>query len=79
MDITKQRNLPQKVPFTIPEIGYLRLPQVLRLIPIGKSTLWAWVAAGKFPKPVKLGPRTSVWRVGDVKAFIESTGTLVAA
>ena len=33
----------------------IRLPQVLQILPIGKSTWWAWVASGKAPKGIKLG------------------------
>lgn len=51
--------------------GLLRLPDVLKLFPIGKSTWWAGVKAGRFPKPVKLGPRTTAWRIEDILALIE--------
>lgn len=39
------------------------------LFPFGKSTLWAWVKAGKFPRPYKLGPRITVWTHSDVLSF----------
>lgn len=45
---------------------YLRLPQVLERIPVSKSTWWAGVRDGRFPKPVKLGPRTTAWREEDI-------------
>ena len=64
----------------IPEAGYLRLSQILGkaeadppvppIIPVGKSTWWAGIKAGRFPKPVKLGPRTTAWRVEDIRALI---------
>ena len=50
----------------------LRLKQVLRLCPIGASTWWDGVRSGRFPKPVKLGPRTTAWRASDVLALIDS-------
>lgn len=56
----------------IPSTGFLRLPQVLALVPIGKSSWWEGCKEGRFPKPVKLGPRTTVWRAEDIRAFIES-------
>ncbi|MBP6218861.1 MAG: AlpA family phage regulatory protein [Oligoflexales bacterium] len=69
----------------IPDIGYLRLKQILGnprsnppippLIPIGKSTWWAGIKTGKYPKPMKLGPRTSVWRVEDIRHLIEKFAT----
>jgi len=38
--------------------------------PLGKSTWWAGVEAGRYPAPVKLGPRITAWRVEDVRALI---------
>lgn len=65
----------------ISETGYLRLSQIIGnpkshpptppLIPIGKSSWWAGVKSGKYPQPVKLGPRTTVWRIEDIRELIE--------
>lgn len=54
----------------IPTSGFLRLPQILAIIPISKSAWWEGCRTGRYPKPVKLGPRTTVWRVEDITAFI---------
>ncbi|PNG24677.1 helix-turn-helix transcriptional regulator [Methylocella silvestris] len=57
-----------------PHTGFVRLTSVLGPIgpiPVGRSTWWAGVKSGRFPKPVKLGPRTTVWRVEDIWALIE--------
>jgi predicted DNA-binding transcriptional regulator AlpA len=51
--------------------GFLRLPQVLKLIPVSKSTWWQGVKDGRFPKPVKLGARITAWRAEDIKLLIE--------
>ena len=59
---------------SIPSIGFLRLPQILAIIPISKSAWWEGCRTGRFPKPVKLGPRTTVWRAEEIKAFIDNTG-----
>lgn len=56
----------------IPTTGFLRLPQVLALIPISKSVWWEGCKTGRFPKPVKLGPRTTAWRAEDIAALVES-------
>lgn len=48
----------------------LRIGQVLELVPVGKSTWWAWVASGKAPRPIRLG-RCTCWRYSDVMDFIE--------
>lgn len=50
----------------------LRLNQVLELIPISKSSWWAGCKSGRFPKPIKLGPRTTVWRETDIIAILEN-------
>jgi prophage regulatory protein len=63
----------------LPSIGYVRLSQIIgnpkknlpALIPVSKSTWWAGVASGRFPAGVHLGPRTTAWRVEDVRALIE--------
>lgn len=54
----------------IPAIGFLRLPQILAIFPISKSAWWEGCRTGRYPKPVKLGPRTTVWRAEDITAFI---------
>ena len=66
----------------LPETGFLRLPQIIgspsakpqipALIPVKKSCWWAGVRTGRFPKPVKFGPRVTVWRVEDIRALIAS-------
>ena len=43
------------------------------IIPVSKSSWWAGVAAGRYPKPVKLGPRTTVWSVESIRALIAET------
>jgi prophage regulatory protein len=56
----------------LPETGFVRLPIVLKVFPVSKSTWWAGVKYGRFPQPVKLGPRTTAWRVEDIKQLIAS-------
>lgn len=48
----------------------LRLPQVLKINPISKSAWWQGCKDGRYPKPVKLGPRTTVWKASDISAFM---------
>jgi predicted DNA-binding transcriptional regulator AlpA len=57
-----------------PITGFLRLPSILAPhgpIPVSKSTWWAGVKAGRYPQPVKLGPRITACRVEDIRALIE--------
>ena len=59
---------------SIPSYGFLRLPQVLAIFPISKSAWWEGCKSGRFPKPIKLGPRTTVWRAEDIAALVKSFG-----
>ena len=58
----------------IPVTGFLRLPQVLAIFPISKSSWWEGCRTGRYPKPVKLGPRTTAWRAEDIAALVERLG-----
>ena len=58
--------------YIIPETGFVRLPEVLKVFPVSKSTWWAGVKEDRFPKPVKLGPKITAWRVEDIRALIAS-------
>lgn len=65
----------------LPVTGYVRLQQIIgnpkanppipAIIPVSKSSWWAGVATGKYPKAYKLGPRTTAWKVEEIRAFIE--------
>ena len=58
----------------LPETGFLRLAAIVAPhgpIPVSKSTWWQGVRDGRFPKPVKLGPTTTAWRVEDIRRLIE--------
>ena len=58
----------------IPEIGFLKLAQVLGLIPLGRTSWLNGVKSGKYPKPVKIGARSIAWKVEDIRALVESLG-----
>jgi len=67
----------------LPETGFVRLsniigapkatPPIPPIIPVSKSTWWAGVKSGRFPKGLKIGPRITVWRVEDIRAFIQNS------
>ena len=66
-----RRREDQRLPLA--DSGFLRINQIVGprgLVPVGKSTIWAWIKQGKFPNPIKLGPRTTVWQVADVRAWL---------
>lgn len=67
---------------SFPQVGLLRIWQILgnkrkvffQFIPVSKSTWWAGVKSGKYPKPVKLSARCTCWYVEDIRALLERTG-----
>ena len=55
-----------------PEFGFLRLPQVLAVFPVSKSTWWAGVKSGRYPAPTRsLSRRITAWRIEDIRALCE--------
>jgi prophage regulatory protein len=69
---------------SIPSTGFVRLPQIIGdpkanppiapLIPVSKSSWWAGVKSGIYPQPVKLGARTTAWKVQDIQQLISKLG-----
>jgi len=57
---------------TLPSVGFVRLATVLAIYPVSRSSWWAGIRTGKFPAPVKLGPRTTAWRVEDIRQLVSS-------
>lgn len=63
----------------LPETGYLRLWQIIGdrkknitpLIPVSKTMWYEGIKTGKYPAPKALGPRTSGWRVEEIRALIQ--------
>ncbi len=54
----------------LPTTGFVRLPQVLSHIPVGRSTWWAGVKSGKYPAPIKLGENITAWKAEDIHKLI---------
>ncbi|WP_288939240.1 AlpA family transcriptional regulator [uncultured Roseovarius sp.] len=53
----------------------LRRPDVERITGLSRSTLYAMMAEGEFPKPIRLGKRAVGWREADIAAWLESRTT----
>ena len=59
---------------TLPETGFVRLPAVLAVYPVSKTTWWQGVRAGRYPAGVKLSEKTTAWRAEDIRSLIQSAG-----
>lgn len=76
------RRLESKMSETKKARHYVRLRQLIGnpravppytgLLPISAATVWRMVATGEFPQPMKLGPRTTVWSMEDIEAWLKA-------
>lgn len=60
-----------------PDECYLRIWQIIGgkgyrpIIPVSKTSWWRGVKEERYPHPIKLGKRTTVWRERDILALIK--------
>ena len=78
-----KHNLPSTGFLKLPQIigqkeepgKYKRDREVIPAIfPVSRSKWLSGVKSGKYPQPVKLGPRSIAWRVEDIRALIDELG-----
>ena len=75
MKVSSPNFVKEQIKADLPLSGFVRLVSILAPqgpIPVGRSTWWAGVKTGRFSKPVKLGPRTTAWKVEDIRKLIET-------
>jgi prophage regulatory protein len=63
----------QITPTTLPVTGFVRLRDIIGPggpIPVSKSSWWKGIQEGRYPRPVRLGPRMVGWRIADIHALI---------
>lgn len=58
-----QQNIPQQ---------FYRLPHLKQRLGVSGSSIWAWVKAGKFPKPIKLSENVTAWDRASIEAWEQS-------
>lgn len=66
----------------IPADGWMRISQIIGdpsrgippIVPVSRSGWYAGIREGKFPAPVKLGPRVSAWKASDIRALVVKLG-----
>jgi prophage regulatory protein len=69
-----QRTRPESSPTRSEAIVpvFLRLPTVMRITGLGRTTIYRLIADQKFPCPVRLGPRAVAWRRTDLDRWSEA-------
>lgn len=55
----------------LPAIGFLRLSQVLRLLPVSKTSWYDGIKEGIYPPPVRIGKRSKAYRAQDIRVLID--------
>jgi len=58
---------------TLPDIGYVRIDDVLTFIPVSRTTWYAGVKSGLYPKPVQVSKGITAWDVDDIRECIEQS------
>lgn len=53
-------------------IFFVRLPELLEQLAVGKTTLYARIKQGTFPPPVKFGERVSAWPEHEVDIVVNA-------
>lgn len=66
--------VPGNSPLNVPETGFLRLSEILKFIPVGKTKWWEGVKSGKFPPAVKISERVTAWRAEDIRELLTRIG-----
>lgn len=64
--------MPSDTTYTSPRL--LRITDVLAPngpIPVSKSTWWEGVRNGRYPKPIKLSPKITVWRSDEINQLVQ--------
>lgn len=52
---------------TLPDSAFVRVGVVGDLFGISIATAWRWAKAGRLPAPIRLGPGTTGWNVGELR------------
>jgi len=55
----------------LPEVGMIRVADVLRYVMVSRATWLQWVKDGIAPQPIKVGSCT-FWSARDIREFIKS-------
>lgn len=50
---------------------FMRRTEIEQVLRIGRSTIYGLMSQGKFPKPVRISPRSVAWRVSDIEDYLK--------
>lgn len=61
----------RKLTKSVLEDPVLSITEVLKRIPLGRSTIYTLIKKGQFPKPIRLTSSRVVWLESDIQAYIQ--------
>lgn len=70
MKIETDEPLALAAPANDEPLTLLRLPEVIRRTALSRTAIYRAIAAGTFPRPVKLTERASAWSAAEVERWI---------
>lgn len=51
--------------------GFMRIKQVLQVVPVSRATWWRGVGEGRYPRPFKLAPGVTAWAQADIEQLVQ--------
>ena len=72
--------IPQALPAPagLPDDQFLRLPDVIKMVGMGRSSIYSHVTSGKFPRPIYFNHRTTLWSKNGILRWMEDCKRLYA-
>lgn len=61
----------------LPDVALIQIRPLInfKVLPYSATTVWRRCKQGEFPKPIKVSPGITAWRVGDIRKYLETVGT----
>lgn len=61
---------------SLEDMAILRLPEVIKLVGLGRTSIYDMMAKGIFPRPVSLGRRAVGWVTADIRNWLQTRKTV---
>lgn len=61
----------------LPDVALIQIRPLVnyKVVPYSATTIWRLCRDGKFPRPIKVTPGITAWKVGDIRNYLNSVGT----
>lgn len=56
----------------LPSEGFIRVGTLAAILGVAVVTVWRWSANGYLPRSLKLSDRITVWKVDEIRAWIQA-------